>query len=94
MTEGEDDAQLVDSLISRLSEREGIGASEARMLLHRSLCAGTCEWYRKRGEEIGFDRLAVGEARGKRIKALVCEVMGPVTEDEARRRIHLVLCGS
>jgi len=88
------DSQLVDRIIARVAEAEQIGPSEARELLHKSLCAATCEWYRTHAAETGFDRLAMDAARRRRIGAVIAEVMGPASEEETRRRIHCVLCGS
>lgn len=94
MAHTDGDSQLVDRIIARLAETEQVSASEARDFLHKSLCAATCEWYRKQAADTGFDRLAVDAARRQRIGAIIAEVMGPVAEHDARRRIHFVLCGS
>jgi len=88
------DSQLVDRIVARAAQAEQVQPSEARELLHKSLCAATCEWYRARAAETGFNRVAVDAARRRRIEAIIAEVMAGASEEDARRRIHFVLCGS
>jgi hypothetical protein len=94
MAQSSDDKELVHRLIQRIAEDGRTTLDESRQRLHRSLCVGTCHWFRTTGREVGFDRLRLDNTEQGRIKALMLEVMGTTDEKQARERIHRVLCGS
>lgn len=86
------DGEKVDAIIRRLSEAEHISWSEARTVLHRYVCEGKCGWYKTRAEQTGFDRLTLTGRQKRLLEEAVREFMGDIDVEEAKWRIHRVLC--
>ena len=82
----------VEMIIGRVSERQGIGWTEGRTMVHKYVCEGKCGWYRTRSGKAGFDRLDLTSEQRKLIEETVNEVMKDLTVDEAKWEIHEILC--
>lgn len=82
----------VEMIIGRVSERQGIGWTEGRTMVHKYVCEGKCGWYRTRSGKAGFDRLDLTREQKKLIEETVNEVMKDLTVDEAKWEIHEILC--
>jgi len=92
MNELEDDRSKVEMMITYISENENVSRSEARRMLHKYVCEGACDWYRTRSRDAGFDRLDLTEKQRRVVEDIVKQIMGNVEIDEAKWRIHNVLC--
>ena len=88
----ESERKRVNRIIARVSEAEKIGWSEARRILHKYVCEGRCDWYRTKSREAGFDRRDLTEKQRGLIESVVKQVMGDVEIEEAKWRIHSILC--
>jgi len=92
MTESDEHRKKVDTIIGRVSEREGLSWDDARTMVHKYVCGGKCDWYRTKSTRAGFDRHDLRKGQENLIEETVKEVMkGPSTE-EAKWHIHKVLC--
>jgi len=92
MSELESDRNKVNRIIIRISEDGGVSRSEARRMLHKYVCEGKCDWYRTKSRKAGFDRMDLTEKQRELIENLVKQIMGDVEIEEAKWRIHNVLC--
>ena len=92
MCDLESERSRVNKIITRISEAEGTGWSEARRMLHKYVCEGKCDWYRTKSRKAGFDRMDLTEKQRELIENLVKQIMGDVEIEEAKWRIHNVLC--
>lgn len=88
----EEKRSKVEMIIGRVSERQGVGWTEARTMVHKYVCEGKCGWYRTRSAEAGFDRLDLTRDQRKLIEEIVNDVMKDLAIDEAKWRIHEILC--
>lgn len=88
----EEQRRKVERIIKEVSELEGVGRGEARKLIHKYVCEGKCGWYRTESMKAGFDRLSLSGKQEKIIEGTVKEVMKDLTMEEARFRIHEILC--
>jgi hypothetical protein len=88
----EDKRSKVEMIIGRVSERQGVSWTEARTMVHKYVCEGKCGWYRTRSGEAGFDRLDLARQQKKLIEEIVNEAMKDLAIDEAKWRIHEILC--
>jgi len=86
------DRELVDEIISRISESAGVGWVEARRMLHKYVCEGKCDWYRSKSREAGFDRLDLTDDQRGMIEGIVRRVMADSGIEYAKWRIHNILC--
>ncbi len=82
----------VERIISKISEREGVGWSEARTMLHKYVCEGECSWYKTKSKKAGFDRPDLTEKQKRLIKEAIGENVKDLKMKEAKVRIHEVLC--
>jgi len=94
MSELESERSRVNKIITRISEVERVGWSEARRMLHKYVCEGKCSWYRAKSREAGFDRMDLTEKQRGLIESLVKQIMRDVEIEEAKWRIHSILCPS
>lgn len=92
MSELESERSRVNKIITRISEVEEVGWSEARRMLHKYVCEGKCGWYRAKSREAGFDRMDLTEKQRGLIESLVKQIMRDVEIEEAKWRIHSILC--
>jgi len=76
MNELEHDRSKVETMITYISENENVSRSEARRMLHKYVC----------------DRLDLTEKQRRVVEDIVKQIMGNVEIDEAKWRIHNVLC--
>jgi len=86
------DRNKVDAIINYVSKSEGISWSEARTLLHKYVCGGKCNWYKTKSKEAHFDRLDLTEKQKKLIEEKVKQAMKDSEIEEAKWRIHRILC--
>jgi transposase len=87
-----DQKKEVETIISRVSKREGVSLSEGRNMVHKYVCGGGCGWYRTRSKEAGFNRSDLTAEQKTIIEEIVREVMKDLSAEEANWRIHEVLC--
>ena len=92
MDMSEEKRSKVEMIISRVSERQGVSWTEARTMVHKYVCGGKCDWYRTRSGKTGFNRLDLTRQHKKLIEETVNEVMKDLAIDEAKWRIHEILC--
>jgi len=86
------DRSRVETMIIHISENEKVSRNEARRMLHKYVCEGACDWYRTRSKDAGFDRLDLTEKQRRVIEDVIRQIMKNVEVDEAKWRIHNVLC--
>ena len=86
------DSEIVDEIISRISESAGVDWAEARRMLHKYVCEGKCDWYRNKSKEAGFDRLDLTDDQRRIIEEIVKRVMIDSGIEYAKWRIHNILC--
>lgn len=82
----------VETMIGRVSVRAGVGRREARTMLHKFVCGGRCDWYRTKSRKAGFDRHDLTGEQRALIEGTIREVMKDLAMEDARARIHEVLC--
>jgi hypothetical protein len=82
----------VDKIVDLTAEREKVSWAKARTMVHKYVCEGKCNWYRTKSEEAGFSRLDLSKKQKRQLEKTVKEVMGDLTTEQAKVRIHEVLC--
>jgi len=87
-----DQKKEVETIISRVSKREGVSLSKSRTMVHKYVCGGGCGWYQTRSKEAGFNRSDLTAEQKTIIEEVVREVMKDLSAEEANWRIHDVLC--
>ena len=86
------DHEKVDAIIRRISGVRGISWGEARTTLHKYVCEGRCDWYKTKSRAVGFDRFDLTDEERRLAEEAIKEFMGDVDIEEAKWRIHRVLC--
>lgn len=86
------DHEKVNAIIKRISEVEGVGWKEAKRILHKYICEGKCDWYKTKSRTAGFDRFDLSDEERRLSEDAIKEFMGDVDIEEAKWRIHRVLC--
>ena len=82
----------VERAISFIVEQLGTSREEAKKLLHRYICKGLCDWYRKRGKLTEFSSVTITERQTEVLRiALEKFVLGESIEDKVKRA-HQYLC--
>ena len=88
----ESDRSIVDTIITRISENEEVSRSEARRMLHKYVCEGKCSWYKTKSKEAGFDRTDLTKGQKKLVEDIIKQIMKDSEIDDAKWRIHNVIC--
>ena len=88
----ESDRSIVDTIITRISENEEVSRSEARRMLHKYVCEGKCRWYKTKSKEAGFDRTDLTKRQRKLVGDIIKQIMKDSEIDDAKWRIHNVIC--
>lgn len=84
--------ESVQRLIDQVSKVHGLSLSESRTLIHKYICGGKCDWYRRWSKEAGFDRLDITEEQEKQLGDLIREIMKVSSPRDARADIHEYIC--
>ena len=92
MSELESDRNRVNRIIIRISEDGGVSRSEARRMLHKYVCEGKCDWYKTKSKETSFDRTDLTKGQRKLVEGIVKQIMKDSEIDDAKWRIHNVIC--
>ena len=92
MSEIKEQRRKVEMIIRQISELEDVGQREARKLVHKYVCEGKCGWYRTKSRKASFDRLSLSGKQKRIIEGTVKEIMKDSTMEEAKYRIHEILC--
>lgn len=92
VTESSEYRNKVDAIIGRVSEKEDISWSQARTILHKYVCGGKCGWYKSESRRAGFDRHDLRVEQKNLIEETVAEIVKNLSLEEAKWRIHGVLC--
>lgn len=88
-----DSDSQVEQVFQLVAEELGVARKEARELVHKHLCKGTCEWYRTKAEQRDFKRQDVRQEQRRAIEGAIARAMPGVDTDTALGRIHKVICG-
>ncbi|MGD8241170.1 MAG: hypothetical protein PVH68_21630, partial [Armatimonadota bacterium] len=83
----------VAQVFQLVAEALDVGRRQSRELVHKSLCKGTCDWYRTKAEQSDFKRQDVTRQQQRAIEDAIARAMPGVDMDTALRRIHKVICG-
>jgi len=82
----------IERLINTVMDKTSIGRDEVVEVLHKYVCEGSCDWYKRNSRKDGFDRLSIRDEQRATIEESVNQVMLGLTIDEAKRRIHVYIC--
>ena len=82
----------IERLIDTVMVKTSIGRDEAVEALHKYVCEGSCDWYKRNSRKVGFDRLSLRDEQRATIEESVNQVLLGLTIDEAKRRIHVYIC--
>ena len=88
----ESDRNKVNRIIVHISEDEGVSQSEARRMLHKYVCEGKSSWYKTKSKEAGFDRMDLTKGQRKLVEDIIKQIMKDSEIDDAKWRIHNVIC--
>jgi hypothetical protein len=81
----------IERIIGRIMEQDDLDRTAARTQLHKYVCGGRCHWFQSRTPPERFERDLTPVQRAQ-IDEIVADILPGLSEDEARREIHAVLC--
>jgi len=82
----------IERLISAVMDKEKMSRDEAPRIIHKFVCKGSCDWYKRNSQKVGFDRLSLTTKQRNSIKEAINQIMGGLTMDEAKSQIHKYIC--
>lgn len=82
----------VDEIIKRISAEKDVNWNEAKTMLHKYVCGGKCNWYKKSSQKADFNRHDLSEKHRKLIEETVKSVLKDLTVEEVKWKIHEILC--
>lgn len=82
----------IERLINTVMDKTSIGRDEVVEVLHKYVCEGSCDWYKRNSWKAGFDRLSLRDEQRATIEESVEQAMRGLTMDESKRQIHRYIC--
>jgi len=82
----------VEEVLLLLSKRLGISKEGARRLLHRYICKGKCNWYKKEAKSTGFADVIITDEQVRVIEEILDRTMGSLSHEDRFKRIHKYIC--
>ncbi len=82
----------VEEILVLLSKRLGISKEEARRLLHKYICRGQCNWYRKEAKNTGFADIIITDEQARIMKEILDKAMSNLSHEDRFKRIHKYIC--
>ena len=87
-----EETEKVEKIISKVKEEQNVNWHEARTWLHKFVCKGRCDWYKKSSQLAGFERSSLTQKQESTIEKVIETFMKDVTNERARAIIHEYLC--
>lgn len=82
----------VETIQRKIAKEWDVNSREARQILHKFVCRGSCDWFKSREPPERF-KLNLSEKERTKVGQIVADVLGDeISEEEARRIIHGVIC--
>ena len=82
----------VENVLNFMIKELRVSHSRARRLLHRYVCKGLCDWYRKRAHIENFASMVIAENEKRIIEEALTEFVKGETLEEKIKRVHKYVC--
>ncbi|MEA2090645.1 MAG: hypothetical protein U9O89_07835 [Thermoproteota archaeon] len=86
------DRENVEKIINEVKEKENVSWYEARTQLHKFVCRGRCDWYKKNSVKAGFQKSSLTQKQKNIIETAVERFMKDRNKEKTRTLIHEYLC--
>ncbi len=88
----DEEKRQVEEILQRVAGALEIDRAQARKLLHRYVCGGTCDWYTTRRNGADFEMGGLTDRETAVVRQAVSDILDDPTPEQAWYVIHGVLC--